>query len=189
MSNTNTDNVSAVKGNVAGAVFVAPKGTAVPTDATTTLAATYKCLGHVSEDGLTMTFNQDSDTEYDWAGVPVNQTFSNLTDTYKLKLLEILNPEVLKAVYGDDAVTGTSATADGGIKVAAGAHTPESRVWVFDMILKGNVLKRIVIPDGVVTEIGDTTYKGDESSGYELTISANDDGNGKTHYEYMGKTA
>ena len=52
MANT-VANVSAGKPAVGGAVFVAPTGTTLPTDATTALGSAFKALGYCSDDGLT----------------------------------------------------------------------------------------------------------------------------------------
>ena len=56
------------------------------------------------------------------------------------------------------------------------------------MLLSNNTAKRIVIPNGKVTAVGDITYSDGAAVGYETTISCYPDSNGNTHYEYIKET-
>lgn len=175
-----TANVSAAKPKTSGAVFRAPVGTTLPTDASTALDGAFKELGFISEDGITNSNSPETESVYAWGGTPVLDTVSERPDTWKLKFIETLNPEVQKLIYGDSNVTAGEAD----ITIAAGATDLGEASFVIDTVLKGGALRRIVIPNGSLSELGDIVYKDDEAIGYEATLSAKDDGTGHTHYEY-----
>ena len=187
MSTTNTAaNVSAGKPNVNGAVYRAVSGTTPPTDATTTLAAAFKALGYCSEDGLVNSNSPSSTNIKAWGGDTVLTIQEEKEDTFKVTLIEVLNLEVLKTVYGSANVSGALAT---GVTVNANAKEPEEGVWAIEIAMNSNTKKRIVIPKGKISEIGDITYTDSDAVGYEITITAIPDSNGNTHYEYIKQTA
>ena len=176
----NATNVSTGKPKVTGAVFRAPLGTALPTDASTALAAAYVELGYVSEDGVKNNNTAESDDVKAWGGAPVLNLMTGKPDTWQLKLIEALNPNVLKTVYGDHNVT-----VDGHkIHVKATTEQAVDAIYVIDMALKGGALKRVVIPIGALSEVAEVVYKDDEAIGYEITLAAMEH-EGATHHEYI----
>lgn len=179
----NTEHVSTGKPKVTGAIYRAPVGTPLPTDASSTLDLSFVELGYVSEDGVTNNNSPDSDKVKAWGGQTVLVLQNEKPDEWKMTMLESLNPNVLETVYGTDHVTynGTAGT----IAVEATADQQEEYSYVIDMVMKGNAMKRVVIPNGSLSEVGEIVYKDDEAVGYELTLNALPDANGVTHYEYI----
>lgn len=174
-------NVSTGKPKVAGAVYRAPKGTTLPTDASTALANTFEDMGYISEDGITNSNSPDSEKIKDWGGQTVLVVVNEKSDTFKIKFLESLNADVLETVYGAANVTVGTGT----ISVVANAAELGEYVYVIDMVMKGGALKRIVIPCGSLSELGDIVYKANEAVGYEVTLECLPDASGNSHYEYI----
>lgn len=182
----NTANVTYGKPKVGGAIFTAPLGTTLPKDATTQLDAAYKCLGYASEDGVVNNMTIESESIKAWGGDTVLVVQTSKEETIGYTLIETLNTDVLKEVYGQSNVTGDLTT---GITIKNNTKPLEEHVIVIDMILKGDVLKRIVIPQANVTEIGEIAYRDTEATGFETTLTATPDLEGNTSYQYIIKKA
>lgn len=177
--------VTTGKPNISGAVYCAPIGTPLPTDATTALDEAFKGLGYVSDAGLENANEMEVSEIKTWGGMIVYRSLTSLTDNFSLALIESENEEVLKAVYGDNNVTVET---DGAIKVDIKADDPQEKVWVFELALRGGKKKRIVIPDGAVTTRETITYNDSDAVAYGITVSAYPDSNGNTHKEYISGT-
>ncbi len=174
-------NVSAGKPKVAGAIFMAPIGTTLPTDSTTALATAFVELGYASDAGVVNSESRETETIKAWGGDTVLKPFTGKEDTFQFTLIEALNVNALKLVYGDSNVSGSLST---GITIKSAAEDLDYHSFVIEMVLNGAV-KRIVIPSAKVTEVGDITYADGEAIGYDTTLSAVPDAAGGTHYEYI----
>lgn len=183
-----TANVSVGKPAVGGAIYTAPVGTALPTTAAAQLAETFKCLGYVSEDGVRNNNSPSSTTIKAWGGDTVATVQEEKQDTWQMKLIEALNVDVLKAVYSSGNVSGTM---DTGITVRANSAETEALVWIIDTIMSNGALKRVVIPNGKISQVAEIVYKDNEAVGYDVTINAmpgDSDFGYDTHKEYIQKS-
>lgn len=180
-------NVTAGKPKPAGAIFSAPLGTTAPTSAVAVIDNAFKDLGYVSQDGVTRGMSKSTSTVREWGGGAVLVTEDEKTATVKLKLIEYLNTEVQKFVHGSENVTGALST---GIHISINDKDTEEHVIVIDQIMKGGVPQRMVINRGVITEIGDTVFKSNDTVAYDLTILAMIPASGGNKIdEYIGGAA
>ena len=182
----NTANVTAAKPKTGGAIHRAPVGTKLPTTYSETLDPAFKNLGYVSEDGVTNGNSPSGDKFRAWGGNTVLNYMEDKPDTFKMKLIEAFNPEVLKTIYKDKNV---KVGENGDISVTATAEDMDQFAWVIDMILKNGRAKRIVIPTASITEMEEIVYKDNEPVGYGITLSAEPDASGAYHHEYIQGTA
>lgn len=156
------------------AVFAAPLGTPLPTSATASLNAAFVDLGWVSEDGVTNTITRDVTRHKAWGGETVKTTQDNYTETVKFALLES-SADVLKVVYGADNVVESN----GAVAVQHSSLQLERQSFVVDFI-DGDRVGRILIREGLVTEIGDVRYSHKDMTMYDLTVDVYKPADGST---------
>ena len=166
-----------------GGVFRAPLETTLPEDATTALDAAFKDQGYISEDGITKSRSFETQDIKEWGGVTVQTVQTSKDVTLAFKEIETLNLDAIKAVYGEDNVSGTI---DTGLTVIENDAEPEEASWVIDMITLDGTNERMVIPRGKITELGDEVYKRDEAVGYDITLTCLPDESGNKVYTYFG---
>lgn len=188
MGNTKS-NVSVGKPALGGAVFRAPLGTTLPSDPTTTLSSSYKCVGYISSDGMTNSQSRETSEVVAWGGDVVATPQTKKTDNFKLTLIEGLNLEALKIVYGDSNVEGSSL--ESGVTVKANSKELDHAVYVADRIYNDGTKSRTVIPDAQPTAVDDITYKDSDPIGFPVTLTAHpfESFGGDTHREYLKKTS
>ena len=174
-------NVAASKPAVGGALSVAATTATLPTDATTALDGAFVGLGYISEDGITEGINRESEDIKAFGGDVVLSSQTEFSNTFQCTLIESLNINVLKEVFGSSNVTGALGT---GITVNVVSDELTERAWVFDLVVRGAV-ERMVIPCGKITEVGEVSYTDSDLIGYDITITAFPDSSGKYQYKYI----
>lgn len=175
--------VSLGKFKVGGYAYWAPSGTALPTDSSTPLAEAFKLLGYLSEDGLTNATDTNTTEIKDANGTTVMKVITSYAESYQFALLEVLRVEAAKMRYNSDAVTGT----DKSMTIKHQMPSDEDFVLVFEIAMSGNVKDRLVIGNGTRAEFGDRQVHAGDAQAYDVTVSANDMGNGVTAIEYIGR--
>ena len=178
-------NVVAGKPLSTGAILVAPLGTALPTTVDTAPNVAFVNTGYIGEAGVTENNARSVEKIRAWGGDTVKVTQTEHTLTYQFEFIESLNTEVLKTVYGTANVTTTAASASKGtlqsIKITSDVLPHKS--YIFE-IKDGDAKVRIVIPDGQITEIGETTYSDAAAISYQVTVECFPDSSAGKAYKY-----
>ena len=186
MAAPETRNVASMKPFAGGGVYRAPAGTALPTDATTTLAGGYVALGYVSEDGIKPSRDTSIDKMKAWGGDIVAALLTDDSRSFEFTLLEVFSGPVNQYLYGTANVTVTAAITGTGTKLSIKdvAYKPTNDVLVFEM--KYNLKRRrIVIPIADATISGEEPYTDSGLSAYTVQVEALKDSTGTRVYDYM----
>ena len=165
---------------VTGAIFVAPKGTTLPTDATTTLSGSFTLLGFTSDAGVTISESSSTEDLRAWEGRTV--VISAVTEyTEQVSFMPIqCNADVAKLMWGDSNVV---VSAGGAITAKHHGKTMEPVCIVIETTPREGIVKRYTGTFQLV-ERGEHVMDGTQVEGRQLTFNAIADSSGHTMYEY-----
>ena len=181
----NAANVSFGKPKASGAIFIAPAGTTLPTDGTTALAAAYKNMGYISEDGYVQSIETDTTNVKAWGGDTVLTSQSSYNETHTVNFIET-NIDTLKTIYGASNVTEAGNT----ITVHSTGKELGECVLVIEIALTGGRVRRIVVPRAkLVDRSGDITFSDSDAIAYPAKFSASPNTDGNYHIEYISTVA
>lgn len=149
------------------AFYRGPLTTIAPTDATTALNAGFLDHGWVLDDGFTDSPKRTTQKFYAFGGDLIKSVQTRYEETWTLTLVES-SLVVLKTVFGDSNVTQTTS---GTRKTTINHASPPLPLSSFVMdYIDGQKTKRVYVPVGQVTEIGDVKYAHDSLVSFKITI-------------------
>lgn len=170
--NNDKTNISKGLPKASGALYWAPAGTPLPTDATAALDAKYVNLGYVTEDGLTDTTAEDGDDVKAWGNEVVMHSQTGFTKTFKFNLLEVSRVAVLQFIYGKDNVT---VAADKSVSWDETGEALPRGVLVVDTLYSNGTeprFKRVVVGDAQFTDrSGDLAHNNSDALSYPVTVT------------------
>lgn len=147
-------------------VMVADVGSTAPTDTTSAFDAAFESLGLIGEDGITLSGESEKSDHYAYGGLHVRTTQSKFKKSLKVVCLED-TPAVFDLVNpGSSAATATGTTTR-----TVGAPAANPKAFAIETV-DGDITRRLIIPRGEVSEVGEVTFSDAEMTGVELTIEA-----------------
>lgn len=182
--------------DVDGAIWIADKGATVPQDLRGELGDAFKSFGYVSDDGVTLSEDSDSNEVTAWGGDTVRVIKTSYKETAEFTPIEV-NETVLEQLYGSDNVTTSSLTATEGqkaCKVIVSKHTAVTlpdKTLVIKTCPADNMMVVYVARAAQLTERGDASLNGSDPMGRQMTYTCKPDDEGVTitSYTYIDETA
>lgn len=177
----NPSNVYVAQPAANGAIWSAPIGTNIPTNATSDLPSGFVCLGLISTDGITNKPEFDVGEIKAYGKKVVKKITNSFGEYFEFTPIET-NSNVLAEQWGDDNVT---VDANGNISVKHNAKEKPPRIYVIETLLGDNMVERDVIPRGRVIEVGEKKYADEDPLAASMKIDCEVDSTGNTSYSYF----
>lgn len=166
-----------------GAIWVAPKATALPTNATAKLAAAYQLLGFTSDAGAQISESSSNEAIRAWEDrTEVYNVRTEFTESVSFMPIQC-NEDVAKLTWGDGNVTVTN----GNLAIQHNGKTMEPVRIVIETVPREGIVRRFC-GTAQLTERGEMTMNGTQVDGRQLTFKMLADDAGVTMYEYIAFT-
>lgn len=185
MATMNAAQVTVGSAAATGAIFIAPKGTTLPTDATTALASAFVLLGFTSDAGVQISESSSTEAIRAWEGrTEVYNVRTEYTESVSFTPIQC-NADVSKLTWGDDKVIVGS---NGDLTIKHHGGTLEPVVVAIETTPREGIVRRYT-GTAQLTERGEATLDGTQVDGRQLTFNMLADSNGVTMYEYVAFTS
>lgn len=179
MANMDASQVTVGSSKATGAIWVAPKGTTLPTNATAALPSTWKLLGFTSDAGVKISESASNQTIRAWEDrtevVTIRSEFAESVTFMPIQT----NGDVATLLWGAENVTVSS----GNIVAKHHSKTLAPVCIVIETTPREGIVKRYCFT-GQLTDRGEQTMDGTQVDGRALTFKCVPDSTGTTMYEY-----
>ena len=138
-------------------------------------------LGDIETEGITSTQEADSADKFVWGAKKVGTVYSNFKDTVTGTLVSLVDPDVLKVLFGSENVTISNGT----IKTEVKNRQPEKGQFVFMALTDDGRDQWVVVPEGQLDVNLERTWGDEDYVAAEITIGCLEDDNSRTHYELV----
>ncbi|AKU15746.1 hypothetical protein [Luteipulveratus mongoliensis] len=116
-----------------GALWIAPEGTTLPTDASATLPVAAVCLGPISDEGIKPGGDTNTEEVREMDGSTLAELLTDESRSFEATMLGFLDEDALEFVYGAGNVTITPPTTTVGTKIAVadkGGQLPKCVMFI-----------------------------------------------------------
>ncbi|QOP64248.1 major tail protein [Microbacterium phage Quenya] len=183
--NANNVFVGAPDQSVTGAILSGPVATTEAADFIDEVdLAGLTDSGYVSEDGVTITPEDTTESIKDWSGAEIRRILTEFTGTISWTHLE-LSAGAARNYFGDDHVDVKAATSTSGtqMRMALGKNELETKRWVFK-VKDGDRRVLIVVPKGQVVSRGEIPLTATGAITLPVELATYPDEDGQNIYIY-----
>lgn len=155
-----------------GGLWVAPFGTALPTDIGEDLDPAFKNFGFVSSDGCKVKIDGSTTPIEVWGGEQIGALRKKFSISYSMSLFQVLSPHVNASIFGSNAVATADATSVHGnrMRVLMTAKLPPKCSLVLDAVFEDKLIRQVA-EIAQLSDLGDIKLVQDAPMAFEPTFT------------------